>query len=63
MKVASPFSLVVLGLTSLYIAPLINSPRRRAVAQDVTARGKELVNVNTEKGNTLAEDSKAKGES
>jgi uncharacterized protein YoxC len=60
MKVASPFSLVVLGLTSLYIIPLINSPQRRAVAQDVTAHGKELVKAATEKGNTLAEDGKAK---
>jgi hypothetical protein len=60
MKAASPFSLVVLGLTSLYIAPLINSPQGRAAAQDATARGKELANAAFEKGNTLAEDSKAK---
>jgi len=58
MKVASPFSLAVLGLTSLYIAPLINSPQGRAVAQDATARGKELANAAAEKGKTLAEDSK-----
>jgi hypothetical protein len=58
MKVASPFLLAVLGLTSLYIAPLINSPHGRAVAQDATARGKELANAAVEKGKTLAEDSK-----
>ncbi|KAG8356120.1 hypothetical protein FVEN_g5897 [Fusarium venenatum] len=58
MKVASPFLLAVLSLTSLYIAPLINSPQGRAVAQDATARGKELANEAAEKGKTLAEDSK-----
>jgi hypothetical protein len=58
MKVASPFSLAVLGLTSLYITPLINSPQGHAVAQDATARGKELANAAAEKGKTLAEDSK-----
>ncbi|KAF4415168.1 Reticulon [Fusarium acutatum] len=60
MKVASPFSLAVLGLSSLYIAPLINSLRGRTIAQDATARGKELASAATEKGNTLARDSKAK---
>jgi gas vesicle protein len=60
MKVASPFSLAVLGLSSLYIAPLINSPQRRTIAQDATARGKELASAATEKGNTFAIDSKAK---
>jgi len=60
MKVASPFSLAVLGLSTLYIAPLINSPQGRTIAQDATARGKELASAATEKGNTLAGDSKAK---
>ncbi|KAH7186113.1 uncharacterized protein B0J16DRAFT_356170 [Fusarium flagelliforme] len=60
MKVASPFSLAVLGLTSVYIAPLVNSSHERAVAQDATARGKELANAATEKGKTLAEDGKSR---
>ncbi|KAI3567865.1 Reticulon-domain-containing protein [Fusarium oxysporum f. sp. albedinis] len=60
MKVVSPFSIAVLGLTTLYIAPLINSPHGRAVAQDATVRGKELANAATEKGNTLVQDSRAK---
>ncbi|KAL5592325.1 hypothetical protein FOBRF1_013351 [Fusarium oxysporum] len=60
MKVVSPFSLAVLGLSSLYIAPLINSPQGRTVAHDVTARGQELASVANEKGNTLARDGKAK---
>jgi hypothetical protein len=60
MKVASPFSLAVLGLSSLYIAPLLNSPQGRTVAQDATARGKKLASTATEKGSTLAGDSKAK---
>ncbi|KAF4339198.1 reticulon [Fusarium beomiforme] len=60
MKVASPFSLAVLGLSSVYIAPLIHTPQGRTIAQDATARGKELANAAIEKGNTLTEDSKAK---
>jgi hypothetical protein len=60
MKIASPFSLAVLGLSSLYMAPLINSPQGRAVAQDAAAQGKELASAAAEKGNLLAEDSKAK---
>ncbi|SPJ75472.1 uncharacterized protein FTOL_05203 [Fusarium torulosum] len=60
MKVASPFSLAVLSLSSLYIAPLINSPQGRVIAQDATAQGKELASAAAEKGNLLAEDSKAK---
>ncbi|KAF9785585.1 hypothetical protein IL306_005599 [Fusarium sp. DS 682] len=60
MKVASPFSLAVLGLSALYIAPLINSPQGRTIAQDATARGKELASAGNEKGNTRAGDGKAK---
>ncbi|TXC07116.1 hypothetical protein FocTR4_00003534, partial [Fusarium oxysporum f. sp. cubense] len=60
MKVASPFSLAVLGLSSLYIAPLINSPQGHSIVQDATARGNELASAASEKGNTLAGDSKAK---
>jgi hypothetical protein len=60
MKVASPFLLAVLGLTSVYIAPLVNSSHGRAVAQDATARGKELANAAAEKGKKLAEDGKSR---
>ncbi|CAG7564478.1 unnamed protein product [Fusarium equiseti] len=60
MKVASPFSLAVLGLTSIFIAPLVNSSHGRAVAQDTVARGKELANTAAEKGKTLAEDGKSR---
>ncbi|KAF4993979.1 hypothetical protein FGRMN_6110 [Fusarium graminum] len=60
MRVASPFSLAVLGLTALYIAPLISSPQGRAVARNATEQGKELANTAAEKAGALAEDSKAK---
>lgn len=60
MKVASPFSLAVLGLTSILIAPLVNSSHGRAVAQDAAERGKELANTAVGKGKTLAEDGKSK---
>ncbi|KAH7236605.1 hypothetical protein BKA59DRAFT_407091 [Fusarium tricinctum] len=60
MKVATPFSLAVLSLSSLYVAPLINSPQGRAMALDAAAQGKELASATAEKGNLVAEDSKAK---
>lgn len=60
MKVATPFSLAVLSLSSLYVAPLINSSQGRAMAQNAAAQGKELASATAEKGNLLAEDSKAK---
>jgi len=60
MNIASPFSLAVLGLTSLYIAPLAASPHGRALAKDATAQGQRLANTATEKAGVLAEDTKAK---
>ncbi|KAH7173240.1 Reticulon-domain-containing protein [Fusarium flagelliforme] len=60
MKVASPFLLAVLGLTSVYIAPLVNSSHGRAVAQDAASRGKDLANTAAGKGKTLAEDGKSR---
>ncbi|KAH7193918.1 uncharacterized protein B0J16DRAFT_354459 [Fusarium flagelliforme] len=60
MNIASPFSLAVLGLTSLYIAPLVASPHGRALAKDATAQGQRLANTAAEKAGVLAEDTKAK---
>ncbi|KAH7146146.1 Reticulon-domain-containing protein [Dactylonectria macrodidyma] len=60
IKVLAPFGLAVLGLTSLYIAPLITSPRGREVAHDTRVRANELATAAADKGNTIARDGKAK---
>ncbi|KAM5345944.1 hypothetical protein ACJ41O_011805 [Fusarium nematophilum] len=60
IKFVSPFGLAVLGLTSIYVAPLITSPRGREVARDGTRRAEELTGAATEKGNVLVQDGKAK---
>ncbi|KAI1057381.1 hypothetical protein LB507_011530 [Fusarium sp. FIESC RH6] len=60
MNIASPLSLAVLGLTSLYVAPLVASSHGRAVAQDATEQGQRLANTAAEKAGVLAEDTKAK---
>lgn len=60
MKVATPFLLAVLSLSSLYVAPLINSPQGRAMAQDAAAQGRELATTTVDKGNLLVQDSQAK---
>ncbi|KAJ4216311.1 hypothetical protein NW757_014673 [Fusarium falciforme] len=59
-KVVPPFGLAVLGLISLYIAPLITSPRGCEVAHDGMVRAEELTTAAAEKGNALAQDGKAK---
>lgn len=55
IKVVSPFSLAVLTLTSLYIVPLVASPRGRAVAYDARVRAEELADVAVDKGKDLAQ--------
>ncbi|KAK7745120.1 hypothetical protein SLS62_009919 [Diatrype stigma] len=60
IKVVSPFGLAILGLTSLYIAPLVSSPRGRQVAQDAKVRAQELANATAENAKGIAQDGKAK---
>src|SRR3569833_1248423 len=60
IMVLSPFSLAVLILTSLFIAPLVASPRGREVARDARLRAGELTNATVDKGKALAEDGKMK---
>ncbi|KAF4959253.1 hypothetical protein FSARC_10769 [Fusarium sarcochroum] len=55
----SPFGIAVLGLTTVYIIPLITSPRGKDIARDGMARAQELSNAAVDKGNALAQDSKA----
>ncbi|KAI0120658.1 Reticulon-domain-containing protein [Xylariales sp. AK1849] len=60
IKIVPPFWLAVLGLTSLYIAPLVNSGRGREVAHDARLRAGELANTVGENGKALAQDGRAK---
>jgi len=59
-KILAPFGLAVLGLTLLFIAPLITSPRGREVAHDAKVRADELATAAAEKGNSIARDGQAK---
>jgi len=60
IKVVSPLWLTVMGLTSIFIAPLISSPQGRRAAHDAGVRAQELVNTAAEKGTVLARNSKDK---
>ncbi|WDK17071.1 Reticulon-like protein 1 Cwl1 [Colletotrichum graminicola] len=53
-KVVSPFWLAVMALTSIFIAPLINSPRGRKVAQDAGARAQDLAKNGQVKASELS---------
>jgi hypothetical protein len=57
-----PFWLAVIGLTSVYIAPLVTSPRDRAAAHDASVRAQELANTAAEKAKGIAQDGKAKAQ-
>ena len=61
--VASPFALSLLGLTSLYIAPLAFSPQSRemasAVAQDGASRAKDLANAAADSGKSAIDSTKS----
>jgi F0F1-type ATP synthase membrane subunit b/b' len=59
-KLVPPFGLVIIGLTSLYIAPLVNSPRGREVAHDAAVRADELRVAAVNNTQKLAQDGKAK---
>lgn len=59
-KLVSPFGLAIIGLTSIYIAPLVNSPRGREVAHDAAVRADELRTAAVNNTQKLAQDGKAK---
>ena len=60
IKVVSPFSLFLLSLTSVYVAPLAISPRGRELAHDARVRTEELANPAVDDGRALAHGSEAK---
>lgn len=49
-----------MGLTSIFVAPLVSSQQGRAAAHDAGVRAQELANVAAEKGRVLAENGKVK---
>ncbi|KZL84127.1 hypothetical protein CI238_02737, partial [Colletotrichum incanum] len=60
VQILSPFWLTILGLTSIFIAPLVNSPQGRKAAQDASVRAQELANTTAEKGKELAKNGQVK---
>ncbi|KAI9147190.1 hypothetical protein HJFPF1_13223 [Paramyrothecium foliicola] len=60
VKMLSPFALVLLSVTMLYIAPLARTPRGREVMEDARIRATNLGNAALENSQALANDGKAK---
>ncbi|KAM0351018.1 hypothetical protein ACHAPU_002796 [Fusarium lateritium] len=55
----TPFGITILGLTTIYIIPLVTSPRGRGIARDGMARASEISSAAADQASTLAQDSKA----
>ncbi|KAF5678676.1 hypothetical protein FHETE_1117 [Fusarium heterosporum] len=54
----TPFGITILGLTTIYIIPLVTSPRGRDIARDGMARASEISSAAVDQASTLAQDSK-----
>jgi hypothetical protein len=52
--------LAVIGLTSIFVAPLVFSPQGREAAHDISVHGQELANEAAKKGRVLAQNGKLK---
>jgi len=59
-KVVSPFWLIVMGLTSIFVAPFVSSQQGRAAAHDASVRAQELSNAAAEQGRVLAKNGQVK---
>ncbi|KAK5188597.1 hypothetical protein LTR47_011573 [Exophiala xenobiotica] len=57
-QLVSPFWLAVLALTTVFLAPLVASPRGRAAARDANVRAQELANAAVENSKGLAQNGK-----
>ncbi|KAI1109674.1 Reticulon-domain-containing protein [Nemania sp. NC0429] len=60
LKVLSPFNVAILGLTLLYMTPLVTSPRGREVAQNAKAGAQELAHATSENTRAIAQYGNAK---
>lgn len=49
-----------MGLTALYVAPLVNSPRGREVARDAKVRAQEVANATADNAKVIAQNGKDK---
>jgi hypothetical protein len=54
----TPFGITILGLTSIYIVPLVTSPRGRGIARDGMARAQEISSAAVDQASTIAQNSK-----
>jgi hypothetical protein len=54
----TPFGIAILALTTVYIIPLVTSPRGRAIASDGMARAQEISTAAVDQASTMAQDSK-----
>ncbi|KAJ4017831.1 hypothetical protein NW752_001738 [Fusarium irregulare] len=54
----TPFGIAILALTTVYIIPLVTSPRGRAIASDGMARAQEISSAAVDQASTMAQDSK-----
>jgi len=61
-QIVSPFGLAVLGLSTVYVAPLVTSPRGREVAHDAKLRAQDIASATTENAKALAKDGKTKAQ-
>lgn len=54
----TPFGIAILALTTVYIIPLVTSPRGRGIARDGMARAQELSNAAVDQASIMAQDGK-----
>lgn len=54
----TPFGIAILGLTTIYIIPLVTSPRGRGIARDGMARAQEISNAAVDQASSIAQDPK-----
>lgn len=55
----TPFGITILGLTTIYIIPLVTSPRGRGIARDGMARAQEISTAAVDQASTIAQNGKA----
>ncbi|KAI0397804.1 hypothetical protein F5Y17DRAFT_292239 [Xylariaceae sp. FL0594] len=60
VKVMSPFSLVVLGLSTIYLVPLLGTPRGRSVAEGAKIQVQHLAQSTADGARVMARDGREK---
>lgn len=62
-KIASPISWAIIGLTSVYLAPLVLSPQGRAVGKEAMGLAGDIANATVENSKSLANSAMDNGKS